>query len=108
MISLSSRIVRLPVEIKPRHVLKFQAAHDAVGFALDNGIRGEESHDLIILGQLVGVPHPPILGFQLFPATRLGVDFDQSSSASFFSEIVDFFLLSQPGWAGDQGTAMPR
>src|SRR3954466_8738127 len=80
-------LVKLEVEVQPGAVLELQGALAAVGPAARDDVGGQETEHLELPGQLLGVPHPAMPGFQGLAATRLRVDLRQPGTADQFSRV---------------------
>jgi hypothetical protein len=64
----------LEAKVEPRVVLEKQTALHAVLFASNDNQWGGKAQHLEIFTQLSGIPHLPMLGFQGFSASWLGID----------------------------------
>jgi hypothetical protein len=65
-------------------VLKFHAAFLPVTLAANHDERGEETDCFEIPAKFFSVPNLPVLGFEGFTASGLGINFDKALAASRF------------------------
>src|SRR5947209_2048974 len=99
--------MRLPGEVKPRLVLKLQAAHHSVRPPPRHDQRSHEADDLEIPGEFRRIPNLTVFGLKRLPAAGDRVDFDQAPSTGRFGWVAHVSVLSDPplsGWTLTAGS----
>src|SRR5712692_4055844 len=86
-ISFVLPFVGLPVEVKSRLMLEFQAALQPICPAANDNVGSHKADDLEILGELLGVPDFAKLGFKGLTAAGLCVYFGQALTTKGFGGV---------------------